>query len=676
MLVHNQPSESRIQRLWCSVVAGIAALGVVGAATLLTIRGAVGADPPAAAATEPWGPQGGNLRTRLVPLADHFTLGQPMRFRLELKNVGQAVVHYDPQQVDINGSLAVRDPQGRSLRYVAMSFQTLGGQVPALTPGNVVYLFNELDLDSQYLIVKPGKYSAQFRDYGLPKSNTVEIDVRPGTLPPIKRIAARLLDVLPDGWEMTVHGYPGESDRSRACDWDEPPAGWEPVRGMPTIALAGNRSKDGGVYAALWLSNRKSQWTGKVAAPGQTAAVYYGKCREGHIYAQLPSEAEATTAQWAAFASDLKKALQAEEKDPLPQSDDVKNDDDLKHLKGLTHLDSLYLDNTEITDAGLKHLEGQTRLKTLRLCRTRVTDRGLQSLKKLSQLQNVWLDGDRISDAGLEHLKGLTQLEGLSLDATKVTDAGLAKLKGLTRLESLSLGNTPITDAAMETVEGFTRLRSLDLKGTHITDAGLEHLKGLGRLSSLDLDETHVTDEGVRRLQQGLPACELFYKSAEELRSRQQAEDRAERKAERETSAISRVQSIPKSSLEKFYIVQFDKAGLKRQPLLVIVWKAHDNESVDLNHLDTTAQDVAINGHRLTPSRTKKAIYALQPDYSLQQLSLTEEEIGRLFSHIVQSEERAVSATEVETLPPDPYWEKKVDPHLKVVEPDRKEKRS
>jgi hypothetical protein len=310
------------------------------------------------------------------------------------------------------------------------------------------------------------------------------------------------------------------------------------------------------------------------------------------------------------------------------------------------------------------------------------------------------LDGDNITDAGLENLKGLTQLQGLSLDATKITDGGVGKLKELSRLEYLSLRETPITDAALETVKGFTRLRSLDLdatqitdaglqrvKGltkmerlslanTRITDAGLEHLKGMTRLASLNIDDTHVTDEGVRRLQQALPRCRLFYKSAEELRKRRRAEEEATREAERRQSAVSRMQSIPGSSLNKYYIVQFDKPGLKRQPLLVIVWKAHRTESISLDHLDTDTPAIMINGRLMTPSRTTKAIYALQPDYSLQQLSLTEAEIGRLFSHITRSEERAVPSIDLEILPSDPYWDEKVHPHLKIVDPDRKEKRS
>jgi hypothetical protein len=697
MLICNRTMKSRVARLGSIVTKFIAAAGVAGVTALLVIRAAVGAEPPAKAQTEQWGPQQGDLQTRLVPLADHFTLGQPMKFRLELKNVGRTVIHYDPQAVDMNGSLSVKDPQGNAVRYVETLSQSGIDKLPALTPGNVVNLFDGLDLDSRYLIVKPGKYTVQFTGYGLPKSNIVEIEVQPGTLPPIKRIAARLLDVLPNNWEMTIHDYSGESDRNRIVGWDEPPPGWEPVRVLPTIELAGDRTMKGGVAAHLWLSDRKLEWTGKVARPGQAAPLYLGKCPEGHVYANLPSDDRAATAKWPTFERDFKKALQVEpEKTVL---EEVKSDDDLKRLEGLSGRDILYLDNTGITDTGLKYLEGLPQLKSLWLCRTGVTDQGLKSLAKLTHLEQLWLDGDQITDAGLENLKGLAQLESLSLYGTKITDAGLEKLKGLTRLQHLTLGNTAVTDAGLETIKGFAGLHSLILAGTRITDAGmqrikgltqierlslantqitdagLEYLKGLTRLTSLDLNETHVTDEGVARLQQVFPQCELLYKSAEQKRKWLQALEEQDRRGERVSSAIFRVQSTAESSLKKYYIVQFDKPGLKRQSLVVIVWKAKDTSSITLDHLDKDAPVIEINSHLITPPPAKKAVYALQGDYSLQQLSLTEDEIGRLFSHITRSEERAVSSDDVRILPPDPYWEEKVDPHLKVVEPDKKEKR-
>ncbi len=77
-----------------------------------------------------------------------------MKFRLELKNFGPSAVHYDSQRAGANGSLLVRDPQGRPVRYIGGSFQT-GSFVPlpSLAPGKTVVLFDELDLPSQYLLV-------------------------------------------------------------------------------------------------------------------------------------------------------------------------------------------------------------------------------------------------------------------------------------------------------------------------------------------------------------------------------------------------------------------------------------------------------------------------------------------------------------------------------------------
>jgi hypothetical protein len=159
---------------------------------------------------------------------------------------------------------------------------------------------------------------------------------------------------------------------------------------------------------------------------------------------------------------------------------------------------------------------------------------------------------------------------------------------------------------------------------------------------------------------------EMTKKEAEEF-------EKEELEAERQTSVIFRVESIPGSKLGKFYVVRFDKTESKRRPLFVIVWKASDIGPVSFGHLDRAVPSISIDRHALTPPPTTKAIYALQPDYSLQQLSLTDEEITRLFSHITRSEERAVPIDERDLFPSDPYWEEKVDPHLKVVEPPQKE---
>ena len=68
-------------------------------------------------------------------------------------------------------------------------------------------------------------------------------------------------------------------------------------------------------------------------------------------------------------------------------------------------IDTVDLNDTQVTDAGLVHLTGMTKMVSLHL------------------------DGTPITDAGLVHLKGLTNMKILFVRKTQVTDAGIAELK-------------------------------------------------------------------------------------------------------------------------------------------------------------------------------------------------------------------------------------------------------
>lgn len=148
-------------------------------------------------------------------------------------------------------------------------------------------------------------------------------------------------------------------------------------------------------------------------------------------------------------------------------------------------------------------------------------------------------------------------------------------------------------------------------------------------------------------------------------------------KRERASPVVLRTQAVPASSMKKFYVVCFNtfwdqRPGSKREPVAVMAWKGHDTSGLAFN---ARKMMIAINGHRVTPSPRKKAIYVVGPDYSLQQLTMNEKEMSRLFAHIVRSEERAVSTSELRHLPLDETWERDVAPYLKVVEPPEKTKK-
>jgi Leucine-rich repeat (LRR) protein len=81
---------------------------------------------------------------------------------------------------------------------------------------------------------------------------------------------------------------------------------------------------------------------------------------------------------------------------------------------------------------------------------SRPADTTLAEVGRLNQLQSLWLNDASLTDAGLMNLKGLTNLSMLGLDYTQITDAGLVHLKGLTNLKELGLSGTRVTDAGVD----------------------------------------------------------------------------------------------------------------------------------------------------------------------------------------------------------------------------------
>jgi hypothetical protein len=162
-------------------------------------------------------------------------------------------------------------------------------------------------------------------------------------------------------------------------------------------------------------------------------------------------------------------------------------------------------------DALLKKIAAFTRLKSLWLDGTQVTDAGVANLSDLNELDRVSLTATEITDAALDVVKGWSRLEVLHLDKTRVTDAGIAKLAGLSNLTYLNLNLTAVGDSGLSSLNGLTRLEWLRLKGTDVTDAGLIKLKQLANLGTLELEGTKVTSAGVADLHKALPNCEITY---------------------------------------------------------------------------------------------------------------------------------------------------------------------
>ncbi|MBI2825595.1 MAG: hypothetical protein HYX69_13005 [Planctomycetia bacterium] len=161
------------------------------------------------------------------------------------------------------------------------------------------------------------------------------------------------------------------------------------------------------------------------------------------------------------------------------------DDDGLKAAARFKNLKRLYINNTEVTDAGLAHIEG------------------------LDQLESVFLEDTKVTGAGLVHLAGLTKLTSLRLNTRDVHDDDLSHLAGLKKLAFLMLVNARITGRGLSHLAALPDLRALYLTGTGVSDKGIDLLARLKQLQRLDLSRTEVTKEGVARLSEALPAARI-----------------------------------------------------------------------------------------------------------------------------------------------------------------------
>ena len=140
---------------------------VGGAGSRLEIVVPVGPPPVTVASQAPWGTtsERGGLRTRLVPLQDVFALGKPMKFRLEMQNLGPHDDYYQKRPHDAGDCLQVFGPLGEPVPYIGGSHPA-AGPWESLGPSRTVVLFDGLDLFRQYALSRPGTYWVLFP--GLP----------------------------------------------------------------------------------------------------------------------------------------------------------------------------------------------------------------------------------------------------------------------------------------------------------------------------------------------------------------------------------------------------------------------------------------------------------------------------------------------------------------------------
>ena len=137
-------------------------------------------------------------------------------------------------------------------------------------------------------------------------------------------------------------------------------------------------------------------------------------------------------------------------------------------LAGLKQLTSVNLSSNQIGADGLAFLKGLNNLISLNLGYNKIGDVGATYLadlihhNSLACLNSLYLDGSEIGDAGIASLSAITQLTSLSLMNNQIRNVGVVSLASLTNLLSLNLNHNNITD--IRPLAALRNLKSLRLK--------------------------------------------------------------------------------------------------------------------------------------------------------------------------------------------------------------------
>lgn len=185
-------------------------------------------------------------------------------------------------------------------------------------------------------------------------------------------------------------------------------------------------------------------------------------------------------------------------------------------ISRLHSLRVLQLPGFPLDDAGLELIAALRELEVLDVSNDRsqtgaqqVTVQGMVSLAKLRNLRELDVSSHAIGDPGLVPLSTLPLLKGLSIRFAGVSKAGLRELQRCVQLEALALGGRSITAGALAELETLRPLHSLSLDSVKIDEVGLAQLRSLKGLKELSLTDTDLSGKSADALQRARPGTRI-----------------------------------------------------------------------------------------------------------------------------------------------------------------------
>ncbi|MBC7820021.1 MAG: hypothetical protein IAG10_24325, partial [Planctomycetaceae bacterium] len=166
-----------------------------------------------------WGKELNGLRTRVTLLTEKPAVGQPLKVKIELQNIGKVERTYQSQRADPDYLLDVVGPDGKPAEFIKG-----GSGIPVQTlkikPDETVVLWEDVDVASMFLLPKPGRYEIKLRGpdrfdvdaagperaHPNPASNTLAVTLADGTLNNIQATFVRIRNIAPKDWNISTRG--------------------------------------------------------------------------------------------------------------------------------------------------------------------------------------------------------------------------------------------------------------------------------------------------------------------------------------------------------------------------------------------------------------------------------------------------------------------------------------
>jgi hypothetical protein len=234
----------------------------------------------------PWGVMRQGVKTRVSCLDNDLMIGKPVRLKLELMNAGDTTIEY--HSLTMNDPMRIIDPNGNEVPCIVRATQWVTSNLP-LRPNEVGILLSNFDANTEYVLAKSGKYTIQFRgeprgdflqifkDFPLPESNTLTVELKPGEPSPQTKLAKKLLAIVPGGWRLErvwAHSLP-RSDGSQLFA-----IGAEMMR----IERPETKQQGSPQVNLLLLEERREGLDTKFVASHLDNSEYLGKSSLGYVY--------------------------------------------------------------------------------------------------------------------------------------------------------------------------------------------------------------------------------------------------------------------------------------------------------------------------------------------------------------------------------------------------------